>query len=468
MAAAADRDLQDLRAVIMNGFPNEKTNLAVNLRPFWNKRESLAIDEGDDMIVCGARIVVPRSKVPEILKTLVNMHQGETKMRQRARLSVYWPNMDVDIANAAKTCDTCTSHRPSPPAEPLQPHEPAKRPFQFVHADLGEDDGRHFLAIVDQYTGWPDVTVYGDKNTTASRLANSCRALFSVMGAPVGFWSDNQPFKATFFQDFLTKFNVAWHSSSPHYPQSNGRAEAEIKQIKKLVQGAKTDGKIDLDKLAQSLMLYRNAPRCGGGPSPAESLFNRPIRDGLPAHTRSFQKEWQREPEELERRVVAAREKSQIFYNTTAHSLAVLKVNDHVLIQDTENSRWSIPGKVIEIGPNRDYLVRTENGKEFRRNRRHLLRRIPVMPGPSAPTVTYAEAAGGRPTAPTPIIPEPEPQTPATPIVAAKPLPEPEVAPPSSRGRRRRNRNTEPTRHQPKQNCRKVFEVNKSTSDQAK
>jgi hypothetical protein len=41
---------------------------------------------------------------------------------------------------------------------------------------------------------------------------------------------------------------------------SNGRAEAEIKQIKKLVCGSKTDGRVDPDKLAQALMLFRNAP----------------------------------------------------------------------------------------------------------------------------------------------------------------------------------------------------------------
>ncbi len=140
-AAALDRNLQDLREVIMNGFSNEKTNLSVNLRPFWNKRESLTIDDKDDMIVGGARVVIPRAKVTEIFKTLVEMHQGETKMRQRARLSVYWPNMDVDISNAAKSCDSCTSHLPSLPAEPLCPHEPATRTFQFI-ADIGEDDGR--------------------------------------------------------------------------------------------------------------------------------------------------------------------------------------------------------------------------------------------------------------------------------------------------------------------------------------
>jgi transposase InsO family protein len=80
--------------------------------------------------------------------------------------------------------------------------------------------------------------------------------------------SDNQPFKAAEFQDFLRTYNVSWHSSSPHYPQSNGRAEAEIKQIKKLICGSKVGGKWDAEKMSQALMLFRNAPRCGGGSSP--------------------------------------------------------------------------------------------------------------------------------------------------------------------------------------------------------
>ena len=469
-AAAADHDLQDLRSTIMNGFPNEKTNLPVNLRPYWDKRESLAIDDHDDMIVCGARVVIPRAKVPEMLKILVGMHQGATKMRQRARLSVYWPNMDAEINNAAKSCESCVKHLPSQPAEPLRPHEPATRPFQFVHADIGEDDGRQFLVIVDQFSGWPDVTMYGDKNTTAHRLANSSRAFFSTMGAPEGLWSDNQPFKAAAYQDLLRKYNVSWHSSSPHYPQSNGRAEAEIKQIKKLVCGSKVGGRWDADQMAHALMLFRNAPRCGGGPSPAESVFGRPIRDGLPAHARSFAKEWQRPTEELERRVEAAREKSREFYNAHTHTLAELVVGDHILIQDPDSSLWSTPGKVIEIGPNRDYLVRTADGKEFRRNRRHLLRRVPIMPGPA---MTYAEAAGGqrvaqdKPTAATTTT------GPPTPIATNEPV-EPAAPPPPAQGDQSRplNRNTVrfnlPTRQQPGRNRRPVFDVDNPHSEWTK
>jgi hypothetical protein len=103
--------------------------------------------------------------------------------------------------------------------------------------------------------------MYNDKNTTAHRLINSSRAFFTTFSVPEGFWSDNQPLKATEFQDFLRAYNVSWHSSSPHYQQSNGREEAKIKQIKKIICGSKVGGKWDADKISQALMLFRNAPR---------------------------------------------------------------------------------------------------------------------------------------------------------------------------------------------------------------
>lgn len=113
--------------------------MPVALRPYWDARHQLAIDDTGDMLVFGARIVLPRSMVKETIQTLLGMHQGASKMRHRARLSLYWPHMDVDISNAAASCDECVS----------RPHEPATRPFKFLHANLGEVDGRHFLVIVD-------------------------------------------------------------------------------------------------------------------------------------------------------------------------------------------------------------------------------------------------------------------------------------------------------------------------------
>ena len=151
-AAASDPVMSALRNTIFSGFPNDKCNFPLALRPFWDVRHRLAIDADDDMIVLDARVVIPRALVTETFRTLSRMYQGTSKMRQRARLSVYWPHMDIDIANAAAACEDRISLLPSLPAEPLQRHEPASRPFEFLHPDLGEDDGRHFLVIVDHFS----------------------------------------------------------------------------------------------------------------------------------------------------------------------------------------------------------------------------------------------------------------------------------------------------------------------------
>ena len=132
-------------------------------------------------------------------------------MRQRARLSVYWPHIDIDIANAAAACEDRISLLPSLPAEPLQRHEPASRPFEFLHADLGEDVGRHFLVIVDHFSSWLHVVVFPNKNTTASRLIDAFRDFFvDIGGAPVKLWTDNSPFQAAEFQLFLREWNITW------------------------------------------------------------------------------------------------------------------------------------------------------------------------------------------------------------------------------------------------------------------
>jgi hypothetical protein len=62
------------------------------------------------------------------LRNLVLMHQGATNNRQRARVSVYWPNIDNDIINATKNCEVCTKHRNSMQLEPFKSRLPPTRP----------------------------------------------------------------------------------------------------------------------------------------------------------------------------------------------------------------------------------------------------------------------------------------------------------------------------------------------------
>ena len=428
VAASTDAEMTLLREQILAGFPNEKCNLQAALRPYWCVRDRLAIDESDDMIVVGARVVIPKSLRAAVLRDLIQMHQGATKLRQRARMSVYWPNMDVDVANATRSCEECTKRLPSHPPEPLRPHEPASRPFEQLHADLGEIKGRHLLVIVDQFSGWPHVVTFPDKNTTARRTIDAVRKFFSNVGAPVKFWSDNgSNFGAAEFKKFLADWGVTPGWSSPGYAQSNGRAEAEIQSMKKIIEGCWTGRTLDENKLAKSILLFRNAPRLGGA-SPAQIVFGRPVRDCIPAHRRSFAAEWQQAADVLEKRARRAKELQIEHFNKKAHPLQPFAVGQHVLIQHPTTKLWATPGVIVEVGPNRDYLIKTPAGRIFRRNRRFLRRRIPVMPTQRGPTVP----------APLPPAAEQQQQPDHPPDPAQQPEPQQERPPDPVRPRRNR------------------------------
>ena len=71
-AAANDDDYQHLKSTILAGFPNERANLSPRLRPYWNMRDRLAVD--DDFIVCGKRTVIPNALRKTMLERLKNGH----------------------------------------------------------------------------------------------------------------------------------------------------------------------------------------------------------------------------------------------------------------------------------------------------------------------------------------------------------------------------------------------------------
>ena len=61
------------------------------------------------------------------------------------------------------------------------------------------------------------------------------------------------------------------------------------------------------------------------------------------------------------------------YYDTGTKQLKPLNHNETVRIQDHINKTWK-PAVVVQKHDQRSYLVRTEDGAEYRRNRRHLLK----------------------------------------------------------------------------------------------
>ena len=79
-ATSADPVMLSLRQTVLEGFPNEKCNLPLELRPFWQVRSQLSVDDAEGLILVGPRVVIPTSLRQEIIRRLLQMHQGATKL----------------------------------------------------------------------------------------------------------------------------------------------------------------------------------------------------------------------------------------------------------------------------------------------------------------------------------------------------------------------------------------------------
>ena len=107
-----------------------------------------------------------------------------------------------------------------------------ERPFQEIATDFASHGGKNFLILIDCKTDWPDIIEMG-KETAAIKLIAILRDHFCRTAAPDLIWSDGGPqFTSSLLASFLHT------TSSPHYPQSNGKAESTVKSMKKIISAA--------------------------------------------------------------------------------------------------------------------------------------------------------------------------------------------------------------------------------------
>ena len=104
--------------------------------------------------------------------------------------------------------------------------------------------------------------------------------MFSGHGIPEVLCSDNGPqYASTQFTEFCTSWGITHETSSPHYPQSNGFAEACVKSVKHELQHAKYSGA----NLQLALWCSKLHPINAKLPSPAELQYQCQIRTIIPA-----------------------------------------------------------------------------------------------------------------------------------------------------------------------------------------
>ena len=98
------------------------------LRPFYDRRHELTVEEG--CILWGYRVIVPKVLREKLLQELHKDHPGVIRMKSVGRSFMWWPGLDKDIENRAKSCQSCQAVKRAPPVAPLHPWVWPSKPWQ--------------------------------------------------------------------------------------------------------------------------------------------------------------------------------------------------------------------------------------------------------------------------------------------------------------------------------------------------
>ena len=224
-------------------------------------------------------------------------------------------------------------------------------PFQSVSADLFSCQGHQYLAYADRLTGWPCLFDLG-RSADSAAVIRVLRRWFADLGIPETLTTDNGPhFSSHRFAEFCTNWQIRHVTSSPHYPQSNGHAEAAVKAMKTLVLKTTSNGNLDVDSFQRGLLEWRNTPGRSGR-SPAQMLFGRPLDSFVLARRSEFSTDWRDRFTVLDR----GRDSDAVTiqYNRTAHPLPRLQPGTHVDLQDPSTKLWQQHGVIVSAGRHRD------------------------------------------------------------------------------------------------------------------
>ena len=255
----------------LRGWPDWVQDVPHVVRHFWDTRDELSIDNG--LLLKGTRVCIPPELLKRTLADLHGAHQGINGMQAQAREAVYWPGIDADISDYVSQCTICTKHKASLPAQPMLPRDILDGPWQHIAVDYMTHKGHEYLIICNVFSKYP--FVYKVMSKSAQSLCMPLLELILQYGPPMSLSTDNgPPFASDELAEFLMCHCIANHTSSPHFPRSNGFIERQVRTIKTTLNTALPANK----PLATVLLDLRSMPIGPKMSAPCEILHNRSIQ----------------------------------------------------------------------------------------------------------------------------------------------------------------------------------------------
>ena len=273
-----DLEMQALADLIITGWPEDIKDVPCPLHPYWQHWETLTIEDG--LVLQGKALIIPPAKRERVLHQLHQFHQGIMKSQLLACESFFWPSINKAIEEVVCQCETCTQFQSQNAAAPLTPTPTPSHPWQMCTIDIFTLEGIDHLVVGDFYSKMIFVLHLPPSQSNANEVISLLKEMFSDHGIPKVLCSDNGPqYASSQFADFCIAWGISHETSSPHYPQSNGFAEACVKSAKHALQRAKYSGA----NSHLALLVLWATPINSKLPSPAELLYQHRLRTTIPA-----------------------------------------------------------------------------------------------------------------------------------------------------------------------------------------
>ena len=185
---AKDPVLQTLKKYTIDGWPSY--NIDPRVKPFFSQRHDIVYNH--DLLLKGLRIIVPQSMQSSMKQIIHQGNIGIEKCKWRARQTVYWPRINLEISDMVSNCSTCLDNRNRQGHETLHSHEIPDGPWLKVATDLFTIYSKDYLVVVDYYSKFFEVAQIR-KPCDSPAVVNATKKIFSTHSIPKKVFSDGGP-----------------------------------------------------------------------------------------------------------------------------------------------------------------------------------------------------------------------------------------------------------------------------------
>ncbi|GFT49814.1 retrovirus-related Pol polyprotein from transposon 412 [Trichonephila clavipes] len=236
------------------------------------------------------QLVLPRSRIPEVLKELhgnpTGGHFGVMKTLHRVRERFFWGKVRADVEQWCKSCDACSARKgPKIRSQGKLHRYNVGAPFERIAFDIlgplprTASGNKYLLVVMDYFTKWPEVYPIPDQEapTVAEAVVQHW---ISRYGVPLQLHSDQgRNFVSAVLKGVCELLGIDKTQTTPLHPQSDGMVERFNRTILNNLSLMVSKSQQDWDqKVPLFLLAYRSAVHETTGYSPSQMLFGRDLR----------------------------------------------------------------------------------------------------------------------------------------------------------------------------------------------